>query len=351
METSSMRVQLPEENYPVDASLLDYDILRQSADDFMACLETNSPSENNLFALPCGAKIQVTHNNIGRLSLFGDGDPSHTVLALYAPERETHVVALYLNGKWWTVNDALKTTSKSRSGLVMVRSVGERVVLFLLSQVIFRVLERPPGEGTYFTPHPAGEVAKIIWQDGEAAGFYTVKQKGTLCNSCSSLSYLLPVLDTLFVRMRFRRRGIALQMLEDFCRSYTNEEVVGISRLVSSGMYQVCRKYLQAQDQDRDRLYEVEAPGGWTQRRNVWLSIQLSHCSANTDSSLGQNLSGVESERKVTPDEVEKGLDCQNATSVESVVRMPQRNSGQKRTGKTAEEKESINSKRAKVLH
>lgn len=28
---------------------------------------------------------------------------------------------------------------------------------------------------------------------------------------------------------------------------------------------------------DRERLYEVEPPGGWGQRRNIWLSIQLQH--------------------------------------------------------------------------
>lgn len=28
-------------------------------------------------------------------------------------------------------------------------------------------------------------------------------------------------------------------------------------------------------EEERDRLYEVEAPGEWTQRRNVWLNVQL----------------------------------------------------------------------------
>ncbi|XP_064169923.1 protein FAM169B isoform X1 [Anguilla rostrata] len=272
-----------EENYPVDTVFLNYNTLKKSAEDFMTCLETNSPSENDWFILPSGAKVEVSHNNIKHLSLFGNGDPMHTILALCEPTHGTHAIAVYLNGTWWTVSNVLKTSNTSRSGLVRVQSVGERVVLFLLSQVIFGVLERPPDADACFAPHPEKEVAKILWQDGEAAGFYTVKQKGALCDGCSGLCYLLPVLDTVFVRTQFRRRGLALRMLEDFCVSYAEEEFIGISRPVSSGMSQVCRKYLQAQERDRDRLYEVEAPGGWAQRRNVWLSLQLSRCSAHSE--------------------------------------------------------------------
>ncbi|KAI1904516.1 hypothetical protein AGOR_G00006450 [Albula goreensis] len=349
MESLSKGVHLPEQNYPVDISFLDYNTLRKSTEDFMACLETNSPSDNWL-VLPSGAKAKVTHSNIGRLSLYDDGDPLHTVLALYAPECDSHVVALYLSGKWWMVNDVLKTSNTSRSGLITVQSVGERVVLFLLSQVIFGALERPPDENMYFSPHPAGEVAKILWQDGAASGFYTVKQKGTLCNSGSSQSYLLPVLDTLFVRTRFRRRGLALQMLEDFCTSYSNEEVVGISRPLSSGMYQVCRKYLQVHEKDRDRLYEVEAPGGWAQRRNVWLSIQLGRHSTN-NSNHEQNLSEGKRESKMASEEEKLQVpDCPNAASMDSICK-PERNSSWKRKGETTEEKDSEHSKQARMLN
>lgn len=54
----------------------------------------------------------------------------------------------------------------------------ERVVLFLLSQVIFGILERPVGEDLYFSAYSMSEHGKILWQNGEAVGFYTVKKKG-----------------------------------------------------------------------------------------------------------------------------------------------------------------------------
>lgn len=37
----------------------------------------------------------------------------------------------------------------------------------------------------------------------------------------------------------------------------------------------VCRKFLEIHQEERERLYEVESPGDWGQRRNVWLGLQL----------------------------------------------------------------------------
>ncbi len=61
-----------------------------------------------------------------------------------------------------------------------VESVMERVVLFLLSQVIFGILERSLEEDLYFSAYSLWEHGKILWQKGEAVGFYTIKKKGII---------------------------------------------------------------------------------------------------------------------------------------------------------------------------
>lgn len=61
---------------------------------------------------------------------------------------------------------------------LQVESVMERVILFLLNQIVFGMLERSLGEHIYFSTHPVSEYGKIFWKDGEAVGFYTVKKKG-----------------------------------------------------------------------------------------------------------------------------------------------------------------------------
>lgn len=147
----------------------------------------------------------------------------------------------------------------------------ERVIVFLLSQVV----ERSSHEELLFSLHPRTESCKLLWSDSQAVGFYTIKHKGSLCDSWSSRCYLLPVLDTVLVRRSWRKRGFGLQMLEDFCSSYTTENFLGVSSPLSPSMVSVCRSFLQQHKEHLETLYEVEPPGGWTQRRNIWLNIQL----------------------------------------------------------------------------
>lgn len=52
----------------------------------------------------------------------------------------------------------------------------------------------------------------------------------------------------------------------------------------------VCKKYLETNEEERDRLYEVEAPGEWTQRRNVWLNIQLQKLQQDCQDSACESL-------------------------------------------------------------
>ncbi|GAA6093522.1 protein FAM169B isoform X2 [Tachysurus ichikawai] len=274
---SNLPVRNQVNSYPVDLPCQDYDTLCPDSE-YLSCLESDTES----FCLPNGAEVQVTYDNIGQLRVFGEKDPPHNLLALHLPGDETQVVAIYMYRKWWSISDVLKTSSKSRNGLVCVESVMERVILFLLSQIVFGMLERSPGEHVYFSTHPVSEYGKIFWQDGEAVGFYTVKNKGSLCNGYTAQSYLLPVLDTLFVRSHWRRRGLALQMLQDFCRSMPTERVLGISYPISPSMYRVCKKYLEIHHEQREHLYEVEAPGNWSQRRNVWLNILLQQRPTNS---------------------------------------------------------------------
>ncbi|KAM9854342.1 protein FAM169B [Aulostomus maculatus] len=256
--------------YPSDLPALDGGDLTSASEEYLSSLESR-PHDDEWFQSSQASKVAVTANNINRLQLFEDEQCECTVLALHPPGRPSHVVALYLHGRWWCLDDVLRTSSKSRIGLVSVQSILERVIVFLLSQVV----DRPSQEEVLFSPHPSTESCKLLWKDSQAVGFYTVKHKGSLCDNWSNQCYLLPVLDTMLVRRSWRRRGFGLQMLDDFCCSFTSEEVLGISAPLSASMVAVCRRFLQLHEDHRDNLYEVEAPGGWTQRRNIWLNIQL----------------------------------------------------------------------------
>ncbi|CAH2274356.1 Hypothetical predicted protein [Pelobates cultripes] len=101
------------------------------------------------------------------------------------------------------------------------------------------------------------------------------RESGSLYNDRSSHCYLLPVLDTLFVRKRWRRHGLGTRMLQDYCQTFARELALGVSCPISPAMYRVCSKFLRDHPEEQDRMWEVDPPGDWSQRINIWLKIQL----------------------------------------------------------------------------
>lgn len=60
-----------------------------------------------------------------------------------------------------------------------VETLGERVVLYILNRVIYRNKEMT-SEELPFLCHGGKDYAKILWKNGEAVGFYSVKLPGNL---------------------------------------------------------------------------------------------------------------------------------------------------------------------------
>lgn len=58
-----------------------------------------------------------------------------------------------------------------------MKSVGERVVLYVLNRIIYRTQEMERNE-IPFLCHGSSHYAKIMWKKGEAIGFYSVKPTG-----------------------------------------------------------------------------------------------------------------------------------------------------------------------------
>ncbi|CAH7336606.1 Fam169b [Phodopus roborovskii] len=98
---------------------------------------------------------------------------------------------------------------------------------------------------------------------------------GSLCGDGTSACYLLPVFDTVFVRRKNRCQGLGTAMLRDFCDTFPEEEALGISCPISFAMYRVLRQFLLTCPGERGRLWEVEPPGSWDQRDNIWLKVYL----------------------------------------------------------------------------
>lgn len=66
--------------------------------------------------------------------------------------------------------------------------------------------------------------------------FFPLIVSGSLCGPPLRRKYMLPVLDTMFVRKKHRGKDSGLIMLEDFVDSFT-EEPLGLRYPLSSFMY------------------------------------------------------------------------------------------------------------------
>ncbi|XP_060223308.1 protein FAM169B isoform X1 [Meriones unguiculatus] len=263
------------EAYPVDILEDDPDGYQSDAQVYYNLLREGAPSSTEVFSLPIGEQVRLETSSLCFCTLYRD-DPQHKILVLVNPQDTKTVVAVYLKESWWSTEDVLRTSDPTREGLVKVQSFGERIVLFVLNTIVFGRLERSlDDDDMFFLPHPAKEQAKILWRDGAAVGFYSIKMKGSLCGDGTSACYLLPVFDTVFVRRKNRCQGLGTAMLKDFCDTFPEDEALGVSCPVSPAMYKVLRHFLLTCPSERGRLWEVEPPGAWGQRVNIWLKVSL----------------------------------------------------------------------------
>ncbi|KAJ1070198.1 PREDICTED: soluble lamin-associated protein of 75 kDa isoform X1 [Capra hircus] len=257
--------------FPVD--MLDncsHEELENSAEDYMSDLRCGDPENPECFSL-LNITIPISLSNVGFVPLYG-GDQTQKVLALFAPEDSLTAVALYLADQWWAIDDIVKTSAPSREGLKQVRTLGERVVLYVLNRIIYRKQEMERNE-IPFLCHSSTDYAKILWKKGEAIGFYSVKPTGSTCASFLTQSYQLPVLDTMFVRKKYRGKDFGLHMLEDFVDSFT-EDALGLRYPLTSLMYIACNQYFEKYPGDHELLWEVEGVGHWHQRVPITRALQ-----------------------------------------------------------------------------
>ncbi|XP_014741831.1 PREDICTED: soluble lamin-associated protein of 75 kDa isoform X2 [Sturnus vulgaris] len=258
--------------FPVDIlSSYSHEDLENSAEVYLFQLRWRNPNFPEFFSLPDHRKVPISLTSVGFVPLYGE-EQTHKVLALFAPWDSLTAVALYLADQWWSIDDIVKTSVPARQGLHQVKSVGERVVLYVLNRIIYRTQEMERNE-IPFLCHGSSHYAKIMWKKGEAIGFYSVKPTGSVCSYPLYQKYKLPVLDTMFVRKKHRGKDSGLIMLEDFVDSFT-EEPLGLRYPLSSFLYTACKQYLEKYPGDKNLLWQVEGGGDWFQRKSIMSIVQ-----------------------------------------------------------------------------
>ncbi|XP_058632825.1 trichohyalin-like [Onychostoma macrolepis] len=269
LQRANIHIQLPcRMAFPVDIlTNVDHETLELTAEEYMSQL----PYRNTEFFSPSDSKqIEIGLCNVSFVPLYGT-DTEKKLLALFSPDDFNTVVGLYLLDRWWRFEDVLKTAEPSRTGLIKVSTLGERIVLYVLNRIVLR--NEKSSEDVFFLCHCEHEAAKILWKDGEAIGFYSFKPKDSLCRNFVTQCYQLPVMDTIFVRKCHRGQGHAIKILEDFVSSFRNE-YIGLKFPLSEAMYKVCEKYFSIYPADKEFLWEVEKIGSPFQRTLIANRLQ-----------------------------------------------------------------------------
>ncbi|XP_031681760.1 soluble lamin-associated protein of 75 kDa [Oncorhynchus kisutch] len=271
----------------------------QAAEGYMTQLRYIIPDKAESFTLPSHRMICISLCNVGFVPIYG-GDLKHKILALFAPEDQLTAVALFLAGQWWSVEDILRTSDPSRTGLLKVRSLGERIVLYILNRIVYRVGEIDKPEVPFLCHgqnHRILEDPKRTQKaDTDLIGRFLSRHELTeslplspdsLCNGFVTQRYQLPVMDSIFIRKCHRGNRHGLQMLEDFVDSFKDDQL-GLKYPLSLTMYKVCGQYLCRYPADQDLLWVVEGVGGPYQRERVankikTLKVVLPVVTANGD--------------------------------------------------------------------
>ncbi|KAM9367320.1 soluble lamin-associated protein of 75 kDa [Phaethornis superciliosus] len=253
--------------FPVDIlTSSSHEDLRRSSEEYISKLRNGNPYQPQFLFLPGHGKIPISLSTVGFLPLYGE-DQTHKILGLFAPSDFLTAVALYLADQWWSFDDIVRTSAPDRQGFHQVKSVGERVVLYVLNRFIYRKQEMEEDE-VPFLCHRSNDYAKIMWKKGEAIGFYSVKLKGSALDSDGARTYRLSVLDTIFVRKKHRAKDSLLIILEDFANSF-NEKPLGLRYPLSPLLYTACKLYLEKYPNDTSLFWEVEGVGRSFQRISI----------------------------------------------------------------------------------
>ncbi|XP_012992044.3 titin isoform X1 [Esox lucius] len=301
--------------FPVDGlACVSQEVMERSAQEYMNSILYSNPDSPEYLTLANNTQVPISLSHVGFTPLYGISS-RQKVLALFSPQDQLKVVGLYLLDRWWSLEDILKTADPNRDGCLEVKTLGERIVLYILNRFVYRGNEMDSDE-IPFLCHAESDKAKILWKGGQAAGFYSVKPSGSLCSSYITQCYQLTVMDSIFVRKCHRGNGLGLQMLEDFVDSFKEEDCLGLKGSLSKAMYKVCEKFLRLYPADRDLLWEVESVGGPSQRTNIADKIQTMNMCV-----LSRNLSFTEhsmenlevSENEVVMDEVTLHISEQDA--------------------------------------
>ena len=181
-------------------------------------------------------------------------------------------LALRVGPLWTPLETLLRDTQRRSPGWHPVTSVTDRAAVYILSAFIYGERERSLEllEPRVAPPPLTAAAFLLISEDGEAAGFATVKQRGQPVGGGGAATYSMDVLEFVFVRRRLRCRGLALGLLHQLTRRLAMDVrrrgQLGVA-WPTAPLRRLLRRLVRGHRWARRLLYTVTSAGEPT---NVW---------------------------------------------------------------------------------
>ena len=74
--------------------------------------------------------------------------------------------------------DSFLQKNKKKNGWETITEKDDLIKLYILSQIMYNEIENTEDEDVFFDFPDENDLVKILWENGNAIGFYTVKRKG-----------------------------------------------------------------------------------------------------------------------------------------------------------------------------
>jgi len=174
---------------------------------------------------------------------------------VYTDAREEQY--LWVRGAWQPLEHVLSITC-GHSGWVQTHTLGERLLVLVLTQLDYRAREAQ-GEVPYGCCPPS-DVTHLLWAGGTLAGMASLKPRGSSIWGGPE-AYACDTLDTLFVRAAHRRQGHALALLAALAKATPPGCHLALSHPISVGMCKVLLKFVRVYPALRETLWTLDEDG------------------------------------------------------------------------------------------
>ncbi|ELT96481.1 hypothetical protein CAPTEDRAFT_216011 [Capitella teleta] len=184
--------------------------------------------------------------------------------------------AIWYRNKWTSFDSFLQISNHPTTITLQVTSLKSRICLWILSQVLHNQFDLSENEThMQFLPPPSNEFARLLIQNGNVIGFYSVKQKGALYRGSTMDRYQMNMVDTIYIRKEHRNQGLGILLIEDALDISPGHDL-GFSSPVSESLLYVLKKLLIQHPALRDKIWLCDFTGCEGYKRSAWYEIKAS---------------------------------------------------------------------------